>query len=99
MIVTGGASNIGRAIVHAFAEEGAKIAIADIDTVQGEKVADEARALGAQSVIVQRCDVSKLEDVNALVSRVAGEHGDCDILINNVGWTVIDLFTEPSRKQ
>ena len=57
VIITGGASNIGRAIVHAFAAEGAKIAIADIDTAQGEKVAQEARNLGAASVLVQKCDV------------------------------------------
>lgn len=99
VIITGGASNIGRAIVHAFAAEGAKIAIADIDTVQGEKVAEEARKLGAQSVLVQKCDVSKIEDVTALVGRVEAEHGACDVLINNVGWTVIGLFTEQSREQ
>lgn len=99
VIVTGGGSNIGRAIVHAFAAEGAKIAIADIDTVQGEKVAEEAQKLGAQSVLVQKCDVSKIEDVTALVGRVEAEHGACDILINNVGWTVIGLFTEQSREQ
>jgi 2-hydroxycyclohexanecarboxyl-CoA dehydrogenase len=99
VIITGGASNIGRAIVHAFAAEGAKIAIADIDTVQGEKVAVEARALGAASVLVQKCDVSKIDDVTALVERVAADHGPCDVLVNNVGWTVIGLFTEQSREQ
>lgn len=99
VIITGGASNIGRAIVHAFAEEGAKIAIADIDVKQGEKVAEEARKLGAASVLVQKTDVSKLDDVTALVQRVEAEHGACDILVNNVGWTVIGLFTEQSREQ
>jgi 2-hydroxycyclohexanecarboxyl-CoA dehydrogenase len=99
VIITGGASNIGRAIVHAFAEEGAKITIADIDIAQGEKVAEEARKKGAQSVIVQKTDVSKLDDVNALIARVKAEHGDCDILVNNVGWTVIGLFVDQSREQ
>jgi 2-hydroxycyclohexanecarboxyl-CoA dehydrogenase len=99
VIITGGASNIGRAIVHAFAEEGAKIAIADIDTVQGEKVAEEARKLGAQSVLVQKCDVSNNDDVLALVARVSAEHGDCDVLVNNVGWTIIGLFVDQSREQ
>jgi len=99
VIITGGASNIGRAIVHAFAAEGAKIAIADIDVAQGEKVAEEARKLGAQSVLVQKCDVSKIDDVTALVSRVEDEHGACDVLVNNVGWTIIGLFTDQTREQ
>lgn len=99
VIITGGASNIGRAIVHAFASEGAKIAIADIDVTQGERVAEEARGLGAQSVIVHKTDVSKLDDVNALVARVEAEHGACDILVNNVGWTVIGLFVDQTREQ
>jgi 2-hydroxycyclohexanecarboxyl-CoA dehydrogenase len=99
VIVTGGGSNIGRAIVLAFAAEGAKIAIADIDAVQAEKVAEEARKAGAASVLVQRTDITKLDDVTALVKRVESEHGVCDILINNVGWTVIGLFVEQTREQ
>lgn len=99
VIITGGGSNIGRATVLAFAAEGAKIAIADIDVAQAEKVADEARALGAQSVLVQKCDVSNNDEVLALVERVASEHGDCDVLVNNVGWTVIGLFVDQSREQ
>ena len=99
VIVTGGGSNIGRAIVLAFAEEGAKIAIADIDPLQAEKVATEARKAGAQSVLVHKTDVSKIDEVTSLVKRVGAEHGACDILINNVGWTVIGLFIEQSREQ
>ena len=99
VIVTGGGSNIGRAIVLAFASEGAKIAIADIDEVQAEKVANEAREAGAESVFVHKTDVSKIDDVTALVARVEAEHGVCDILVNNVGWTVIGLFINQSREQ
>ncbi len=47
VIVTGGASNIGRAIVLGFAAEGAKITIADLDTTAGEKVAALALKQGA----------------------------------------------------
>lgn len=99
VIITGGGSNIGRATVLAFAAEGAKIAIADIDPVQAEKVAEEARKAGAQSVLVQKCDISKNDEVLALVARVAAEHGDCDVLVNNVGWTVIGLFIDQTREQ
>jgi len=47
VIVTGGGSNIGRAIVLGFAKEGAKITIADIDEKQAQKVADQAKKMGA----------------------------------------------------
>tara|TARA_R110002111_G_scaffold136269_1_gene202099 strand:+ start:569 stop:748 length:180 start_codon:yes stop_codon:yes gene_type:complete len=47
VIVTGAASNIGRAIALKFAEEGAKITIADLDVESGEKVADLAKKAGA----------------------------------------------------
>lgn len=99
VIVTGGGSNIGRAIVLAFAAEGAKIAIADIDEAQANKVAAEARKAGAASTLVHKTDISKIDQVTALVARVEVEHGPCDILINNVGWTVIGLFVDQSREQ
>ena len=50
VLVTGGASNIGRGIVHAFAAEGARIVIADIDGPQAERVRAEAGKLGAAEV-------------------------------------------------
>jgi 2-hydroxycyclohexanecarboxyl-CoA dehydrogenase len=99
VIVTGGGSNIGRGITLAFAAEGARITIADIDVEQAEKVADEARAAGASAVLVHRTDVSKLDDVTALVDRVIREFGYVDVLVNNVGWTIEGLFVEQDREQ
>jgi len=63
VIVTGGGSNIGRAISLAFAREGAHVTIAEIDTGQGEKTAAEARRAGAASVVVARTDVTKWDSV------------------------------------
>src|SRR5262249_35288085 len=63
VIVTGGGSNIGRAISLAFAREGAHVTIAEIDTGQGEKTAAEARRAGAASAVVARTDVTKWDSV------------------------------------
>lgn len=99
VIVTGGASNIGRAITLGFAAEGAKVVIADINLEHSNKVAKEATAAGASGVLVRRTDVSQIGDVVALVKEVEGEYGHIDVLVNNVGWTVLGLFVEQERSQ
>jgi 2-hydroxycyclohexanecarboxyl-CoA dehydrogenase len=99
VIITGGASNIGRAITLGFAAEGSKIVIADIDTEQSEKVAEEAAKAGASDVLIYKTDVSQIADVNALTKAVEEKYGKIDVLVNNVGWTVLGLFIEQERQQ
>jgi len=95
VIVTGGGSNIGRAIVHAFAAEGSNIAIAEIDLPQGKKVAGEVAEMGSGArAIVLRTDVSDHQQVEATVARTIQEFGGVDVLVNNVGWTVDRLFMQ-----
>src|SRR6201998_1301517 len=84
--VTGGASNIGRGIVHAFAAEGARIVINDIDAPQAEKVRDEANALGAAEVDVVIADLTKPDAADATVDAAQTAWGGVDVLINNAGW-------------
>jgi 2-hydroxycyclohexanecarboxyl-CoA dehydrogenase len=98
VLVTGGGSNIGRAISLAFARERSRVAIAEIDVAQGEKVAGEVRALGAQAVVV-RADVTRPGDVQALVGAVEDQFGRIDVLVNNVGWTRDRLFVEKPREE
>ena len=93
VIVTGGGSNIGRAISLGFAREGANVAIAEIDPVQGEKVADEGNKLGGRCRVFT-ADVTDYGQVNKLVQEVIDEFGRIDVLVNNVGWDQIQLFTE-----
>ena len=95
VIVTGGASNIGRGIVLAFAEEGARVILADIDEEQSQRVAGDAD----ESVLVHRTDVTDWESVRALVDRASTELGGVDVLVNCAGWTVDRLFMEKPREE
>jgi NAD(P)-dependent dehydrogenase (short-subunit alcohol dehydrogenase family) len=83
-VVTGGASGIGRALAGAFAGEGMKVAIADVESRALEKAAGELRARGAE-VLAVVTDVSKRESVQALADRVFATFGACHILCNNAG--------------
>jgi len=83
-VVTGGASGIGRALAGAFAGEGMKVAIADVESRALEKTAGELRARGAE-VLAVVTDVSKRESVQALADRVFATFGACHILCNNAG--------------
>jgi len=94
VIVTGGGSNIGRAIVLAFAGEGAHITIGDIDTAQAEKTAEFARTLGAASAQVVKTDVTQFDQVGALFKAAMDKHGRVDVLVNNVGWDNLMFFTQ-----
>jgi 3-oxoacyl-[acyl-carrier protein] reductase len=77
-IVTGAGSGFGAGIAKRFAEEGARVIVADIDMNSGARVADE---VGGKFV---KADVTKSEDWTKLV-RDAGP--DLDIVVNNAGWT------------
>lgn len=94
IVVTGGASNIGRAIVLQFAEEGANITIADIDQAAAEAVANLARAKGASGVQVVRTDVTDLSNVEAMVNAAVVAYGTVDVLVNGVGWDQLMFFTQ-----
>jgi 3-hydroxybutyrate dehydrogenase len=80
-IITGAAAGIGAAIGRAFAAEGARVAVADIDEA---KARDTALALGHEALAVG-CDVTREEDVARLVAAVRERFGRIDILVNNAG--------------
>ena len=82
-LVTGAASGIGQAIALAWAREGAKVAVADIDP-QGEETVALIRAEGGDAVFI-RTDVGNAEEVQALVTRVVAGYGQLDIACNNAG--------------
>lgn len=82
-IVTGGASGFGKAICETYVAEGAKVMVADIN---GQGARDVAKALGAQAGHIA-CDVSKAEDVRAMVAETVKAFGGVDIMVNNAGYT------------
>ena len=92
-IVTGAAQGIGRAIVARLADEGAKVALADIQLDAAEQAAAEIRAGGGTAIAVA-LDVTKLDDALAAADRVERELGPIDILVNNAGWDVLMPFVE-----
>ncbi len=85
-LVTGAARGIGRAIALTLGREGADVAVADLDEAGAGETAEAIRALGRRALPV-RMDVSRADEVEAAVRRVAGELGPVDILVNNAGIT------------
>lgn len=92
-IVTGAAQGIGRAIASRLADEGAKVALADIQIDSAEHAAVELRTSGASAIAVA-LDVTKLDDAIAAADRVERELGPIDILVNNAGWDLLMPFVE-----
>jgi NAD(P)-dependent dehydrogenase (short-subunit alcohol dehydrogenase family) len=83
-IITGGASGIGRATAKLFAEEGAAVAIADINDVDGLALAEQIRDNGGKAIYMH-CDVTIPEDCQRAVVTAVEELGGLDILFNNAG--------------
>lgn len=83
-LVTGGSSGIGRASALAFAREGAKVIIADVNVEGGEAVVRTIKETGAEAIFV-RTDVSKAADVKAMVDRAVERFGGLDCAFNNAG--------------
>jgi NAD(P)-dependent dehydrogenase (short-subunit alcohol dehydrogenase family) len=83
-LITGAASGMGLATAKAFAQAGASVALADINTDAVHAAADELSASG-HKVIGVRCDVANMEDVEAMVAKTVEIFGRLDAAFNNAG--------------
>jgi len=84
VLVTGGASGLGRGISLVLAERGADAAVADIHLEGAEKVAEELAGLGRKSKAFQ-VDVTKQTELGQLVADVVAHFGRIDVLVNAAG--------------
>jgi len=85
-IVTGGAQGIGRAIAEGLAEDGADIAVADLDPDRSQETVSAIQKLGRRALSV-KVNVSDWNDAKAMADQVIQEWGRIDILVNNAGIT------------
>ena len=85
VIVTGGASGIGEAIVAAFAEQSARVAILDIQEEVGQRLVERLSSEGLDTVSFHRCDLTDTVALRGVVSEVLGGFGGLDVLVNNAG--------------
>jgi gluconate 5-dehydrogenase len=87
-LVTGGAGGIGRACAIGMAKAGADVAVIDLKDEMGQGTVEEIRALGRNAVYIH-CDVSDIQQVQAMVKRVVEQFGRLDIALNNAGITIV----------
>lgn len=92
-VVTGAASGIGRGIALAFAREGAKVAIADLNLEGAEAVAGEIRGAGGEAIGVVM-NVTSEAEVDAGIDRVLSELGGVHVLVSNAGVQMIGPLHE-----
>jgi len=82
VVISGGASGIGEALVRNFAAQGAKVGFVDIQDERGSALAEELIAAG-QTALFTRCDITDTDAYQAAIAGFAAAHGDALALVNN----------------
>jgi len=83
-IITGAGSGMGEATAKLFSKEGAKVVVADIDPVKGQRVAKEIKDAGGDAIFIE-VDVSKVSDMEKMVKTTVETYGKLSILYNHAG--------------
>lgn len=95
-VVTGGAAGIGRTIAQKLAEDGADVAVLDIDAAEETRTLVEANG---QRFLSAKGDISDPAAVNAFADRVSAQLGDVDIVVNNAAIAMVRDFDNTSFEQ
>ena len=98
VIVTGGAGGIGSATCRRLAEEGAKVAIFDMNIAAAEQLAQDINQHNNQALAVQ-CDITDRDVVEQAVQQVEAELGPIDGLVNNAGWDIFKPFVKTNPQE
>lgn len=85
VVVTGGASGIGAAIVEAFSANGARVAFLDVQRDDGKHLMQRLRATTAHAPVFVPCDLTDIAALEAAFAKIAAELGPVEVLINNAG--------------
>jgi 3-oxoacyl-[acyl-carrier protein] reductase len=96
-IVTGGAQGIGQGICFRLAEEGAKVAIFDLNLEEAGKTAQEIERSGSTALTL-KVDVVRSAEVEAAVKQVVSKFGKVDILVNNAGLSLSCAVSKMSEE-
>jgi len=96
-VVTGSGRGIGAATVQRLSEEGAKVVVTDIIEENAVKIAGEIKSKGRAAIAV-KSDVTKIDDVEALMAKTVEEFGGLDILVNNAGFNRDMLIKNMTEK-
>jgi len=83
-VITGGASGIGREACLKFAKEGDRVVVADFNEAAGQETVQVIKDAGGEAIFV-KVDVSKQEEVEALVNKAVEHYGRIDVMFNNAG--------------
>jgi NAD(P)-dependent dehydrogenase (short-subunit alcohol dehydrogenase family) len=97
-IITGGASGIGLASARLFAQEGAKVAVVDIDRERGNDAVHEINQAGGECMFAV-ADISREAEVRRVVEDTVSRWGRIDILFNNAGVVLVKRLEEMSEEE
>lgn len=98
VLVTGGASGLGKAIVEKFAALGWNIAIVDINLEGAQQVAEQANNSGAKAIALY-CDIGKDDDFLAIAKTIKDQWGGLDIIVNNAGIATTGMMVDCTPEQ
>jgi len=86
VLITGGGSGIGAALVEGFAAQGAKVAFLDIAEEPSRNLAERLTATAPHPVLYLKADLRNVAETQAAVNEAARKLGSLSVLVNNAGW-------------